>query len=88
MAQQNWKSYEEVAIYLLDQIASVFGVDHVEGKQTLTGLRSGACYEVEGKAARSGEDGFLIVECRRYTSSRQNQERVGGLAYRILGGCC
>jgi hypothetical protein len=28
--------------------------------------------------------GFIIIECRRYTTSRQNQEKVGALAYRII----
>ena len=26
----------------------------------------------------------MIVEFRRYTKSRQNQEKMGGLAYRIV----
>src|SRR6266436_1601422 len=26
-----------------------------------------------------GGGGFFIVECRRYTTSKQNQEKVGGL---------
>ena len=29
-------------------------------------------------------EGFVIIECRRYTKSRQSQEKIGGLAYRIL----
>ena len=28
-----WETYEEVAVYLLDQIASELGLERVEGKQ-------------------------------------------------------
>lgn len=47
-------------------------------------MRSGTTCEIDAKGIRKGSTGFLIVECRRYTSSKQNQENVGALAYRIL----
>ncbi|HEY4238339.1 MAG TPA: hypothetical protein VGM88_00910 [Kofleriaceae bacterium] len=40
--------------------------------------------ELRTKGVRVGGAGFVIVECRRYTTSRQTQERMGGLAYRII----
>jgi hypothetical protein len=71
-------------------MASEFGLRRVEGKQTIRGSRSGTTWEIEAKGVRIGEGaGFIIVECRRYTTSKQKQEKqkqeqMGGLAYRIL----
>jgi len=82
---QHWRSYEEVAVYLLNEIASVLGVDRVEGKQIVPGVRSGTRWEIDGKGVKSGKgEAFVIVECRRYTKSKQTQEQAAGLAYRIL----
>jgi hypothetical protein len=77
-----WKSYEEVAEYLLRQFASVFRLGRVEGKQIVPG-KSGTKWELEAKALRVQGEGFLIVECRRYTKSRLDQERLAGIAFRI-----
>ena len=79
-----WKSYEEVAAYLLEQNTHEFGLTSVEGKQKIPGHRSGACYEIDAKGIRAGNERFVIIECRRYTTSKQNQEDLGGLAYRII----
>jgi hypothetical protein len=81
---KRWKSYEEVATYLLNQFAHEFGLDRVEGKQKILGQRSGTTYEIDAKGIRQGNVGFVIVECRRYTTSKQNQEKVDALAYRII----
>ena len=79
-----WKSYEEVATYLLNQMASKFGLKRVEGKQTLTGV-SGTNWEIDAKGVKTNSDeAFVIIECRRYTKEKVKQEPVGGLAYRIL----
>jgi hypothetical protein len=77
-----WQSYEQVAEYLLNQIASEFGVGRVEGKQLVPG-ESGTEWEIDAKGVLEGGEGFVIIECRLYTKSRLNQEQVGGLAYRI-----
>ena len=79
-----WESYEQVATYLLNQFASEFGLERVEGKQNVVGLRSGTPWEIDAKGFRHGGSGFVIVECRRYTTSKQNQGKVGGLAYTII----
>jgi hypothetical protein len=79
-----WQSYEEVGTYLLDRFATEFGLDRVEGKQGVAGQRSGTSWEIDAKGFRLGQDGFVIVEFRRYTTSRLNQEDLGGLAYRII----
>jgi Restriction endonuclease len=79
-----WKSYEEVATYLLNQIAEEFGLERFEGKQQIKGKRSGTDWEIDAKGVGENDQIFIIVECRRYTTSRQNQEKLGSLAYRIL----
>ncbi len=42
MADKTWRTYEEVAHYLLDQFAEQFGLDHVEPMQIVpwAGIRS------------------------------------------------
>jgi hypothetical protein len=79
----NWESYEQVAAYLLDQFATEFGLSRVEGKQAVVGLRSGTAWEIDAKGFRQDGSGFIIIECRRSTASKQKQEQVGGLAYRV-----
>lgn len=84
MAGTKWESYEEVATFLLAKFASEFGLIQVEGKQKVHGYNlTGTEWEIDAKGLRKGNDGFIIVECRRYTSSRQSQEKLGGLAFRI-----
>lgn len=79
---ESWKSYEEVAQSLLGQFASHFRLGRVEGKQVIPG-KSGANWEIDAKGVKDNDEAFLIVECRRHTTSRLNQESVGGLAFRI-----
>jgi hypothetical protein len=81
--KEAWQTYEEVAAYLLNEFAAEFGLDRVEGKQNVSGLRSGTTWEIDAKGVRENNEGFIIVECRRYTNSKQNQEKLGSLAYRI-----
>ena len=82
--KKKWRTYEEVAIYLLNKFANEFGLTEVEGKQKIPGLRSGTKWEIDAKGVREGNEGFIIVECRRYMKSKQSQEKLGSLAYRIL----
>jgi hypothetical protein len=84
MGETKWESYEQVAQFLLDQMAEHFGLVHVEGKQKIVGKRSGTTYQIDGKGIAKKGDGFVILECRRYTSSRQKQEHMAALAYRIF----
>ena len=81
--KQNWRTYEEVAAYLLNQFAKEFGFAKVEGKQKIAGIRSGTHWEIDAKGVCEGNEGFVIIECRRYTISKQNQEKLGSLAYCI-----
>jgi Restriction endonuclease len=79
-----WQTYEQVAAWLLNQFASEFGLDRVEGKQDVAGQSTGTNWQIDAKGVREGDGGFMIVECRRYTKSRICQEEVAGLAYRIM----
>ncbi|WP_067828591.1 restriction endonuclease [Nocardia inohanensis] len=76
-----WRSYEEVATYLLNQIASTLGLERVEGKQALRGAVTD--WEVDAKGVREGGTGFVVIECRRYTISRLKQGHLAALAYSI-----
>jgi hypothetical protein len=64
--------------------SSLPSLDRVEGKQEVAGQRSGTSWEIDAKGVRVGNEGFVIVEFRRYTTSRQNQQQMGGLAYQII----
>ena len=84
MTGKEWKNYEEVAIYLLDQVASELGLERVDAKQGIYGSRSLTNWEIDGKGMKVGNEGFVIIECRRYTTSKQNQGKIAQLAYSIL----
>ena len=83
-APKAWEGYEQVAAHLLGQFAEALGINHVEGKQVIPGHSSGTSWEVDGKGVRTGPgEGFVIVECRRYTTSKQTQEKIAAFAYLI-----
>jgi hypothetical protein len=82
--EKAWQTYEKVARTLLDRFASDFKLDKVEGKQKVQGKRSGTKWEIDAKGVRNGGQDFVIIECRRYKTSKQSQERLAGLAYRII----
>ncbi|HEX9925708.1 MAG TPA: hypothetical protein VGD99_23840 [Anaerolineae bacterium] len=82
--EAEWETYEEVAAYLLNQIAEEFDLNRVEGKQKVRGKRSGTEWTIDAKGVREEDEAFVIIECRRYTTSKQSQEKLGGLAYRII----
>jgi Restriction endonuclease len=76
-----WKTYEEVAAYILEQFASTFGLDRVEPKQKVKGRATD--WEIDAKGVCEDGVGFLVIECRRYTTRGLSQEHLGSLAYRI-----
>lgn len=82
MTTKTWKSYEEVAHFLLNQLAENFGLGKVEGKQIVSG-QSGTDWEIDAKGVKADDEGFLIIECRRHTKSRLSQESIAAVAYRI-----
>lgn len=79
---KEWQSYEKVARYLLSRFAETFDLGDVEGKQIVPGL-SGTDWEIDAKGVVEGGAGFVVVECKRYTRSKIDQETMGGLAFRI-----
>ncbi len=82
---KKWESYEQVATYLLNQCSKEFGLTRVEGKQLIKGLRTGTNWNIDAKGIKEKEnEAFVIIECRRYITTKQNQEHLGGLAYRII----
>ncbi len=80
---KKFETYEQVSQYLLDRFAADLGLDKVEGKQEIKGQQSGTTWEIDAKGIRIGNDGFVIVECRRYTTSSLKQEHLAAIAYRI-----
>lgn len=78
---KDWERYEQTAQLLLNQFAEHFELGSVEGKQIVPGA-SGAKWEIDAKGVKADGEGFLIVECR-LRKSRQNQEQVAALAYKI-----
>jgi hypothetical protein len=68
-----WKSYEDVARRLLDKIGDALGLERVEGKQSLVG-ESGTTWVIDGKGVRANDGAIVVIECRRYTTSRLKQE--------------
>jgi len=79
----SWRTYEEVAVYLLDLFAAEFGLEEVQGTQSVPGHRSGTSWRLDGKGVLLGGQGFVIVECRRHTTEKLKQESVAAVAYRI-----
>lgn len=85
MVGSNWQTYEEVATYLMGKFSIHFGLSRVEGKQTIIGERSGTQWTIDAKGILDGEsEAIVIIDCRRHTTSKEDQEQLGGLAYRII----
>lgn len=82
MTTKRWESYEEVAAYLLDQLAEHFGVGRFEGKQVIPGA-SGAEWEIDAKGCADGSSRMIVVECKRHTKNGISQAITGALAWTI-----
>jgi len=80
---KKWRDYEEVSAYLLNHLSKELGLIKVEGKQKLVGS-SGTEWEIDAKGICKDNEGIVIIECRRYTTSKQNQEKMAGFAWRIV----
>jgi hypothetical protein len=79
--ETTWRTYEEVAQYLLDSLAHEFDLQGVEGKQKVPGRSTE--WEIDAKGIKLGDEGFVIVEARRYVKRRLDQESIAALAFRI-----
>ncbi|MGV9867246.1 restriction endonuclease [Rhodococcus koreensis] len=79
----SWESYEEVAQFLLNKIAAELGLERVEGKQHLVAA-SGAKFEVDAKGVMDGDEGIVLIECKRYPTRRLDQDLASSLAWKII----
>jgi hypothetical protein len=82
MSDKTWENYEEVARYLLDELATHFGVSKFEGKQKLSG-ESGTDWEIDAKGCQEEGTNIVVVECKRHTKSGISQTITAGLAWSI-----
>ena len=82
MAEQGWKTYEEVATHLLDKLCTQFGMGRFDGKQILVG-GSGTAWEIDAKGCADSGSKIIVVECKRHTTQRVSQALVGSLAFTI-----
>jgi hypothetical protein len=82
--EKNWEKYEIVAEFLLQRFKEEFGLSLVEGKQSIGLTSSGTSWEIDCRGVRVDDGGVVIIECRRYTTSKLSQEQIGGLAFRII----
>ena len=69
---------------LLNRFATDFGLDRVEGTQSIAGLRSSTTWTIDAKGILENGQGILIIECRQSRRKKQVQEQAAALAYRIL----
>lgn len=76
------KKYEDAARSVLYALRGELNLSQIETKQSLPG-NSGTTWEIDAKAWCEGNNGFLVVEARRYTTRRLNQESVAAVAFRI-----
>jgi Restriction endonuclease len=81
-ASPPWRNYEEVAQYLLNALAVHFDLGRVEGKQIVPG-KSGAEWELDAKGVLVDGEAFVVIECRRYTTSKVKQDAIGSLVTKI-----
>jgi hypothetical protein len=79
---KKWERYEAAALEMLRRLAPQLGLSSIEGKQLVSGS-SGVDWELDAKGIKDGAEGFVIIECRRYTTSAIKQEAMGAVAYRI-----
>ena len=80
--EKRWRTYEEVAAYLLNQFAKHFGLGRFEGKQVVAGA-SGTEWELDAKGWSEDGTHFINVECKRHTKSGIPQAIVAGTAWAI-----
>ncbi len=81
MEERVWKTYEEVAAYILNRFASEFGMARFEGKQDIGG--DATTWEIDAKGVRDDDGAFLVVECKCH-KTRIPQGILGNLAFSII----
>ena len=79
----DWRRYEQAAADILHEVRAHFGFERVEGKQLIVGLRTGADWEIDAKGVSEGGQAFVIIECRRYTTSKLKKKALAAVAYEM-----
>jgi len=80
---KEWKTYEDVSRYLLDKFKAEFGLKAVEGKQHLVGISTGTEWEIDAKGVSEKNESIVLIEARRHTKAKLNQEDIGAIAFRV-----
>lgn len=80
---EKWLTYEDIATKILHSLREELCLSGVECKQSVTG-RSGTYWELDAKGITADGRAFILIECRRHTTSRIKQAAVAGVAWTIL----
>src|SRR5947209_3865420 len=75
--------YEVVTRAILQSCREQLGFKEVRPKRKLPGA-TGTQWEIDATCYQVASDGMILVECRRHTTSKIDQEQVGGLIFRII----
>ncbi|WP_175701133.1 restriction endonuclease [Burkholderia ambifaria] len=77
-ADPTWKSYEQIAEFVLNQCANEFGLSRFEGKQDVAG-KSGTDWEVDARGWTEGDSAHFVVECKKHSNTAISQAITGSL---------
>ncbi len=80
--EKEWRNYEKAAVEIIGQLARELGLSHAQLDEKLVGA-SGAEWKIEGRGVRAEDGATIIIECKRYTTKKLEQELLAGLAFRI-----
>jgi hypothetical protein len=80
--KMTWKTYEEVAAFVLNQCAEQFGLERFEGKQSVPG-QTGTEWELDARGWFADGKTFVVVECKNHKDTAISQALTGSLAYTI-----
>ena len=75
--------YEQVTRAILERCREELGFKEVQPKQRIPG-KSGTSPEIDAICYRAESDGMILVECRRHTTAKIDQEQVYALFGRII----
>lgn len=84
MTERTWQNYEEVATYLLSEIAHELGLERVEGKQLRRGKRTETDWEIDAVGFCSGSESIVLIECKQFPKKKVSKGIIADLAYRII----
>jgi hypothetical protein len=76
------EQYEDVTKTILNALRSHLGLACVQGEVRHEG-ESGTAWNVDASCYRQDDGALLLVECRRKTTRRVDQEEMAGFAFRI-----